>query len=180
MKLNQSIGVLKMNQRTNATDGTQAHTDLATKKNNISYWMKVHGMSRDRAKARVEHPSYVMKSSEEVNKEIAAEARRQANLKAREERNKKENEERAKEAEEKAKREAEPKPKPESKLKRQGGMKVSCNGNDYQTLVGAMCSTGKYDMKETKLRSFHWNKIRKQIQAPPYRCAYDGDFYEMI
>ena len=79
----------------------------------------------------------------------------------------------------KPKREAEPKPKPESKLKRQGGMKVSCNGNDYQTLVGAMCSTGKYDMKETKLRSSHWNKMRKVIQSGN-ECVYDGDVYKMI
>ena len=174
-----------MNQRTKATDGTQAHTDLATKKNNITYWMKVHGMSRDEAKARVEHPSYVMKSSEEVNKEIAAEARRQANLKAREERNKEAEEKAKREAEEKAKREAEEKaepkvePKTGSKLKRQGGMKVKINGSEYSNLTAAMVSTGKYDLTDTKERAKAWNKIRKVIQAGQ-ECEYAGDVYEMM
>jgi membrane protein involved in colicin uptake len=172
-----------MNQRTHATDGTQAHTDLATKKNNISYWMKVHGMSRDEAKVKVEHPSYKMMDSQTINREIATEARRQANLQARAEREAKvktEAEEKAKkEAEEKAKKEAEPKPKTESKLKRQGGMKVTINNIEYSNLTAAMVSTGKYDLTDTKERAKAWNKIRKVIQAGN-ECIYDGDSYKMI
>ena len=168
-----------MNQRTKATDGTQAHRDLATIKNNINYWIKVHGMTRDEAKARVEHPTYVMKSAEEVNKETAAEVRRQANLKARAEREAKARAEREAEAEAErateaeraaeveraaeAKARAEAEPKTGSKLKRQGGMKVICNQLQYQTLVAAMVSTGKYDAKETKLRSFHWKIGRAHV-----------------
>jgi hypothetical protein len=63
--------------------------------------------------------------------------------------------------------------------RRQGGMMVFCNGIEYNTLVSAMCSTGKYDMKETKLRSSHWNKIRKVIQRGE-NYLYDGDEYSMI
>ena len=161
-----------MAQRSKATDGTQAHRDLATIKNNINYWIKVHGMDREEAKKKVGNPSYKMMDIETINREIAAESKRQANLKARQERE----EEEAKRREEEAKRREEK--KEESKLKRQGGMKVKCNGMDYKTLVDAMCSTGKYDMKETKLRSSHWNKIRKVIQSG-IECVYDGDTYNM-
>ena len=67
-----------MTQRTKATEGTQAHRDLATIKNNINYWIKVHGMDRDDAKAKVNHPNYVMMDAETINREVAAEAKRQA------------------------------------------------------------------------------------------------------
>ena len=62
-----------MTQRTKATEGTQAHRDLATIKNNINYWIKVHGMDRDDAKAKVNHPNYVMMDAETINREVAAE-----------------------------------------------------------------------------------------------------------
>ena len=70
-----------MTQRTKATEGTQAHRDLATIKNNINYWIKCHGMDRDDAKAKVNHPNYQMMDAETINREVAAEAKRQAKAK---------------------------------------------------------------------------------------------------
>ncbi len=183
------------NQRTHATEGTQAHNDAANKRANVKYWTHCEGMDREDAKRKVDAPDYIMKSDAEINRAIKQEAARQENLRKREERRKEEEaaetkrqdaakrqwEADAKRAEEDAAKKTE-EPKTEGTRKspiRQGGMKVSCNGVDFTTLVAAMCSTGKYDMKETKLRSSHWNKIRKVIQRGE-TCLYDGDEYSMI
>ena len=145
-----------MTQRTKATEGTQAHRDLATVKNNINYWIKVHGMDRDEAKAKVMHPNYQMMDAQTINREVAAEAKRQANLKARKERA---------EAEEKAKQEAEAKAKAktekteEPKKIAQGKIGITVNGVQYSSICKGMAAVGIQD-KGTK----NWFKIRADLK----------------
>lgn len=151
-----------MTQRNKATEGTQAHRDLATVKNNINYWIKVHGMDRDEAKAKVMHPNYVMMDAETINREVAAEAKRQANLKARKERA--EAEEKAKqEAEAKAKAKAEkaeePKKNDEPKKIAQGKIGITVNGVQYSSICKGMAANGIQD-KGTK----NWFKIRADLK----------------
>jgi hypothetical protein len=69
-----------------ATEGTQAHSDLANKKANIKYWTHVEGMDRDMAKAKVEAKGYKMMSNEEINRAFKIETQRQDNLRKRAER----------------------------------------------------------------------------------------------
>jgi sRNA-binding protein len=150
-----------MTQRTKATDGTQAHRDLATIKNNINYWIKVHGMDRDEAKAKVMHPNYSMMDAETINREVAAEARRQANLKARQER---EAEAEAK-AKAKAEKSEEPKKKDEPKAKmidRIKGSSVVWNGNVYKNLADAIrASSPKYQGAENRAAACkRWTIVR--------------------
>ena len=190
--------------RDQATEGTQAHSDLANIKLNIKVLMVVHEMTREEAKTRVNSYNFKLLSNEECNRQIAAEVKRQARLKEREAQQeaarqreaaaeakaKKDNEDiirRAAEEKERAAKAADDfvgprqetvKPKTESKLKRQGGMTVSVDGVWLKTLVAAMVSTGLYDDHETKLRSFHWNKIRKVIQKGQ-ECVYEGHSYKM-
>ena len=143
-----------MTQRTKATDGTQAHRDLATIKNNINYWIKCHDMTRDEAKEKVMSPGYTMMNAETINREIAAEAKRQANLKARQER------EEAKKKTEEPKAE-EPKaeePKAEKKVnQRQIG--ISVDGVQYSSICKGMAAVGIQD-KGTK----NWFKIRADLK----------------
>jgi len=151
-----------MTQRTKATDGTQAHRDLATVKNNINYWIKCHGMDRDEAKAKVMHPNYVMMDIQSINKEIAAEAKRQANLKARQERAKAEekarqdNEAKAKAKAEKAE---EPKKNDEPKKIAQGKIGITVNGTPFGSICKGMAANGIQD-KGTK----NWFKIRADLK----------------
>ena len=151
-----------MTQRTKATEGTQAHRDLATVKNNINYWIKVHGMDRDEAKAKVMHPNYVMMDAQTINREVAAEAKRQANLKARKERA--EAEEKAKqEAEAKAKAKTEkaeePKKNDEPKKIAQGKIGITVNGTPFSSICKGMAANGIQD-KGTK----NWFKIRADLK----------------
>ena len=143
-----------MTQRTKATDGTQAHRDLATIKNNINYWIKCHDMTRDEAKEKVMSPGYTMMNAETINREVAAEAKRQANLKARQER------EEAKKKTEEPKAE-EPKaeePKAEKKVnQRQIG--ISVDGVQYSSICKGMAAVGIQD-KGTK----NWFKIRADLK----------------
>lgn len=145
-----------MTQRTKATDGTQAHRDLATIKNNINYWIKVHGMDRDEAKAKVNHPNYQMMDAETINREVAAEAKRQANLKARQER---EAEAQKKNDEPKAKPKAEPKAKMIDRIK---GASVAWNGNVYKNLADAIrASSPKYQGAENRAAACkRWTVVR--------------------
>lgn len=138
-----------MTQRNKATDGTQAHRDLATVKNNINYWIKVHGMDRDEAKAKVMHPNYQMMDAQTINREVAAEAKRQANMKARKERA---------EAEEKAKQEAEAKAKAKTKIA-QGKIGITVDGVQYSSICKGMAAVGIQD-KGTK----NWFKIRADLK----------------
>ena len=148
--------------RQTATDGTQAHRDLATVKNNINYWIKVHGMDREEAKARVNQPSYVMMDAQTINREVAAEAKRQANLKARQERETEAQRKKA-EAEQQRKdqeqqRKEEPKTETEKKInQRQIGITV--NGVVYQSICKGMAAVGIQD-KGTK----NWFKIRADLK----------------
>ena len=143
-----------MTQRTKATDGTQAHRDLATIKNNINYWIKCHDMTRDEAKEKVMSPGYTMMNAETINREVATEAKRQANLKARQER------EEAKKKTEEPKAE-EPKaeePKAEKKVnQRQIG--ISVDGVQYSSICKGMAAVGIQD-KGTK----NWFKIRADLK----------------
>ena len=143
-----------MTQRTKATDGTQAHRDLATIKNNINYWIKCHDMTRDEAKEKVMSPGYTMMNAETINREVATEAKRQANLKARQER------EEAKKKTEEPKAE-EPKaeePKAEKKVnQRQIG--ISVDGVQYSSICKGMAAVGIQD-KGTK----NWFKIRTDLK----------------
>ena len=143
-----------MTQRTKATDGTQVHRDLATIKNNINYWIKCHDMTRDEAKEKVMSPGYTMIDAETINREVAAEAKRQANLKARQER------EEAKKKTEEPKAE-EPKaeePKAEKKVnQRQIG--ISVDGVQYSSICKGMAAVGIQD-KGTK----NWFKIRADLK----------------
>ena len=148
-----------MTQRTKATDGTQAHRDLATIKNNINYWIKCHDMTRDEAKEKVMSPGYTMMNAETINREVATEAKRQANLKARQER------EEAKKKTEEPKAEQpkadEPKaeePKAEKKVnQRQIG--ISVDGVQYSSICKGMAAVGIQD-KGTK----NWFKIRADLK----------------
>jgi hypothetical protein len=167
--------------RDQASEGTQAHSDLANQKLNIKVLMTVHEMTREEAKNRVNNLNFKFLTNEECNRKISAEVKRQARLKERQERAAHEDEMAKKAAEETIKRAAEEKEqttKSESNLKRQGGMTVSVDGVQFKTLVAAMVSTGLYDDHETKLRSFHWNKIRKVIQKG-LECSYEGHSYKM-
>ena len=149
-----------MTQRTKATDGTQAHRDLATVKNNINYWIKVHGMDRDEAKAKVNHPNYQMMDAETINREVAAEAKRQANLKARQER---EAEAQKKNDEPKAGPKAEPKAEPKAKMiDRIKGASVAWNGNVYKNLADAIrASSPKYQGAENRAAACkRWTIVR--------------------
>ena len=149
-----------MTQRTKATDGTQAHRDLATIKNNINYWIKVHGMDRDEAKAKVNHPNYQMMDAETINREVAAEAKRQANLKARQER---EAEAQKKNDEPKAGPKAEPKAEPKAKMiDRIKGASVAWNGNVYKNLADAIrASSPKYQGAENRAAACkRWTIVR--------------------
>lgn len=143
-----------MTQRTKATDGTQAHRNIATIKNNINYWIKCHDMTRDEAKEKVMSPGYTMIDAETINREVAAEAKRQANLKARQER------EEAKKKTEEPKAE-EPKaeePKAEKKVnQRQIG--ISVDGVQYSSICKGMAAVGIQD-KGTK----NWFKIRADLK----------------
>jgi hypothetical protein len=147
-----------MTQRTKATDGTQAHRDLATIKNNINYWIKVHGMDRDEAKAKVMHPNYQMMDAETINREVAAEAKRQANLKARQEREAEAEAEAAKKKEEPKKNE-EPKAKMVDRIK---GSSVAWNGNVYKNLADAIrASSPKYQGAENRAAACkRWTVVR--------------------
>ena len=151
-----------MTQRTKATEGTQAHRDLATVKNNINYWIKCHGMDRDEAKAKVMHPNYVMMDAETINREVATEAKRQANLKARQERAKAEekarqdNEAKAKAKAEKAE---EPKKNDEPKKIAQGKIGITVNGTPFSSICKGMAANGIQD-KGTK----NWFKIRADLK----------------
>lgn len=151
--------------RQTATDGTQAHRDLATVKNNINYWIKVHGMDREEAKARVNQPSYVMMDAQTINREVAAEAKRQANLKARQER---EAEQQRKEAEaEQQRKDQEQQRKEEPKTDESKGEKkinqrqigITVNGVVYQSICKGMAAVGIQD-KGTK----NWFKIRADLK----------------
>jgi membrane protein involved in colicin uptake len=147
-----------MTQRTKATEGTQAHRDLATIKNNINYWIKCHGMDRDDAKAKVNHPNYVMMDAETINREVAAEAKRQANLKARQERE-------AAEAKAKTEKSDEPKKNDEPKAKmidRIKGASVTWNGNVYKNLADAIrASSPKYQGPENRAAACkRWSLVR--------------------
>jgi hypothetical protein len=145
-----------MIQRTKATDGTQAHRDLATVKNNINYWIKCHGMDRDEAKAKVEHPNYVMMDAETINREVAVEAKRQANLKARQER---EAEAQRKNDKPKAEPKVEPKAKMTDRIK---GSSVTWNGNVYKNLADAIrASSPKYQGAENRAAACkRWTVVR--------------------
>jgi hypothetical protein len=143
-----------MTQRTKATDGTQAHRDLATIKNNINYWIKVHGMDRDEAKAKVMHPNYQMMDAETINREVAAESKRQANLKARQER-----EAEAAKKKEEPKKNDEPKAKMTDRIK---GASVAWNGNVYKNLADAIrASSSKYQGAENRAAACkRWTQVR--------------------
>lgn len=151
-----------MTQRNKATEGTQAHRDLATVKNNINYWIKCHGMDRDEAKAKVMHPNYVMMDAETINREVAAEAKRQANLKARQERA--EAEEKARQdneakAKAKAEKAEEPKKNDEPKKIAQGKIGITVNGTPFSSICKGMAANGIQD-KGTK----NWFKIRADLK----------------
>ena len=153
-----------MTQRTKATDGTQAHRDLATIKNNINYWIKCHDMTRDEAKEKVMSPGYTMMNAETINREVAAEAKRQANLKARQEREeakKKTEEPKAEEPKAEEPKAEEPKaeePKAEKKVnQRQIG--ISVDGVQYSSICKGMAAVGIQD-KGTK----NWFKIRADLK----------------
>lgn len=109
-------------ERTASSEGTEAHNLKAKIRNNITYFVKVHGMSQDAAKAKVNAmPESDLMSSEECNRAIArhaqqaqrdaerahreaeAEARRKAEREAQAERE-------AKQAEQKAKAKAKVEP----------------------------------------------------------------------
>ena len=144
-----------MTQRTKATEGTQAHRDLATIKNNINYWIKVHGMDRDEAKAKVNHPNYQMMNAETINREVAAEAKRQANLKARQEREAAE----AKAKADEPKKNDEPKAKMVDRIK---GASVTWNGAVYKNLADAIrASSPKYQGAENRTAACkRWTHVR--------------------
>ena len=150
--------------RQTATDGTQAHRDLATVKNNINYWIKVHGMDRDDAKAKVNHPNYVMMDAETINREVAAEAKRQANLKARQEREAEaqrkeaEAEQQRKNQEQQRKEEPKAEPKGETKIN-QRKIGITVNGVEYSSICKGMAANGIQD-KGTK----NWFKIRADLK----------------
>jgi len=160
-----------MTQRTKITDGTQAHRDLATVKNNINYWIKCHDMTRDEAKAKVNHPNYQMMDAETINRGVAAEARRQANLKARQER-----EEAKKKAEEPKTEEPkteepkteepkteEPKTGPNAKMvDRIKGSPIAWNGSVYKNLADAIrASSPKYQGAENRTAACkRWTIVR--------------------
>jgi len=149
-----------MTQRTKATDGTQAHRDLATIKNNINYWIKVHGMDRDEAKAKVMHPNYQMMDAETINREVAAESKRQANLKARQEREAEAAKKKAEKPEEpKAEKSEEPKAKMIDRIK---GASVTWNGNVYKNLADAIrASSSKYQGAENRAAACkRWTQVR--------------------
>jgi uncharacterized protein YPO0396 len=151
-----------MTQRNKATEGTQAHRDLATVKNNINYWIKCHGMDRDEAKAKVMHPNYAMMDAETINREVAAEAKRQANLKARQERA--EAEEKARQdneakAKAKAEKAEEPKKNDEPKKIAQGKIGITVNGTPFSSICKGMAANGIQD-KGTK----NWFKIRADLK----------------
>ena len=150
--------------RQTATDGTQAHRDLATVKNNINYWIKVHGMDREEAKVRVNQPSYVMMDAKTINREVAAEAKRQANLKARQEREAEqqrkeaEAEQQRKEQEQQRKEEPKAEPKGETKIN-QRKIGITVNGDQYASICKGMAAVGIQD-KGTK----NWFKIRADLK----------------
>lgn len=151
-------------QRHTATEGTQAHRDLATVKNNINYWIKVHGMDRDDAKAKVNHPNYVMMDAETINREVAAEAKRQANLKARQEREAEaqrkeaEAEQQRKNQEQQRKEEPKAEPKGETKIN-QRKIGITVNGVEYSSICKGMAANGIQD-KGTK----NWFKVRADLK----------------
>ena len=152
-----------MTQRTKATDGTQAHRDLATIKNNINYWIKVHGMDRDDAKAKVNHPNYQMMDAETINREVAAEAKRQANLKARQERAEAEEKARQEQEAKAQKKNDEPKDEPKAKMiDRIKGASVAWNGNVYKNLADAIrASSPKYQGAENRAAACkRWTIVR--------------------
>jgi TPP-dependent indolepyruvate ferredoxin oxidoreductase alpha subunit len=142
--------------RQTATDGTQAHRDLATVKNNINYWIKVHGMDREEAKARVNQPSYVMMDAQTINREVAAEAKRQANLKARQER---EAEQQRKDQEQQRKEEPKTDESKGEKKINQRQIGITVNGVVYQSICKGMAAVGIQD-KGTK----NWFKIRADLK----------------
>ena len=148
-----------MTQRTKATDGTQAHRDLATIKNNINYWIKCHDMTRDEAKEKVMSPGYTMMNAETINREVATEAKRQANLKARQEREEaKKKTEEPKAEEPKAEEPKAEEPKAEKKVnQRQIG--ISVDGVQYSSICKGMAAVGIQD-KGTK----NWFKIRADLK----------------
>ena len=148
-----------MTQRTKATDGTQAHRDLATIKNNINYWIKCHDMTRDEAKEKVMSPGYTMMNAETINREVATEAKRQANLKARQEREEaKKKTEEPKAEEPKAEEPKAEEPKAEKKVNhRQIG--ISVDGVQYSSICKGMAAVGIQD-KGTK----NWFKIRADLK----------------
>jgi membrane protein involved in colicin uptake len=149
-----------MTQRTKATDGTQAHRDLATIKNNINYWIKVAGMDRDEAKAKVMHPNYQMMDAETINREVAAEARRQANIKARQEREAEaEAKAKAQKKNDEPKKNEEPKAKMTARIK---GTSVVWNGNVYKNLADAIrASSPKYQGAENRAAACkRWTIVR--------------------
>ena len=155
-----------MTQRTKATEGTQAHRDLATVKNNINYWIKCHGMDRDEAKAKVMHPNYQMMDAQTINREVAAEAKRQANLKARQERAEAEEKARQEQAAkakaekaEEAEEAEEPKKNDEPKKIAQGKIGITVNGTPFSSICKGMAANGIQD-KGTK----NWFKIRADLK----------------
>jgi membrane protein involved in colicin uptake len=107
------------------------------------------------------HPNYSMMDAETINREVAAEARRQANLKARQER---EAEAEAK-AKAKAEKSEEPKKKDEPKAKmidRIKGSSVVWNGNVYKNLADAIrASSPKYQGAENRAAACkRWTIVR--------------------
>ena len=155
-----------MTQKTKATDGTQAHRDLATIKNNINYWIKCHDMTRDEAKAKVNHPNYQMMDAETINRGVATEARRQANLKARQEREeakKKAEEPKTEEPKTEEPKTEEPKTGPNAKMvDRIKGSPIAWNGSVYKNLADAIrASSPKYQGAENRTAACkRWTIVR--------------------
>jgi hypothetical protein len=159
-------------QRTHATEGTQAHNDIANVKANIKYLMHCQDMTRAEAQAVVKKVGYKMLTNEEINRAVTAEAKRQAALKKRAE---KAAEDKAREEAEEVQRAAaqkkweqdakkaaeEPKaeePKAEKKIN-QKSIGITVNGVEYPSICKGMAAIGLPD-KGTK----NWFKIRAGLK----------------
>lgn len=158
-----------------ATEGTQAHNDIANQKMNIRYYMECQEMSREEAKKFVENlikKGAKLKTNEEINRAIAAEKKRRAAVEKREAAKKKEWENMAKKAEEEAKKKGEPKTEEEAKPKGSINNKsigISVNGVQYSSICAGMKAHGIPD-KGTK----NWFKIRAALKKST-ECAFESE-----
>jgi len=120
-------------------------------------------MTRDEAKAKVNHPNYQMMDAETINRGVAAEARRQANLKARQETKKKAEEPKTEEPKTEEPKTEEPKTGPNAKMvDRIKGSPIAWNGSVYKNLADAIrASSPKYQGAENRTAACkRWTIVR--------------------